>query len=209
MSLIKQDEWALNQSNSSLVTESRRELATAREYTVQQHSEIMSFVSYSNNGVSNSSDYQESTRATSNFAGSSSQNAAGNFNLKSSSYILKDEKRWVEIQINTFTNWLNEQLREYGEEVSDISTAFEDGLKLIHVVEKISTKKVGRYNKKPKLYAQKLENVKAALSVMEGDGIQLVNIGELKSSLANYLALKITINMNKTTILFICWKIKK
>lgn len=174
MSLTERDEWSLNQSdNSDSFVESRREQVTAHEYTVEKYS-AMSFSSYSNGVSTTTSDFRD-TR-TSSF-GSSNQNA-GNFNFKSSAYIAKDEKHWVEIQKNTFTNWVNEHLREYGEEVTDLSTAFEDGLKLIHLVEAVSTKKVRRYNKKPRMYAQKLENVTAALNVVEEDGIHLVNIGE-------------------------------
>jgi len=43
----------------------------------------------------------------------------------------------------------------------------------------VSTKKVGRYNKNPKLYAQKLENITTALKLLESDGIKLVNIGKI------------------------------
>ena len=56
--------------------------------------------------------------------------------------------------------------------------AFEDGVTIVHLVESVSMKKVGRWAKNPKMYAQKLENTTAALKILEQDGIQLVNIGE-------------------------------
>ena len=166
MSVFERDELATNRIISTSVSETSREQVTIREYTLEEYSE-MSASSYTN-GITG-----EKTRTSS----VSSSNNPG-FNLRSSKYIAKDEKHWVEIQKNTFTNWVNEQLREYGEEVTDLETAFEDGLKLIHLVESVSTKKVGRYNKRPRMYAQKLENVTAALKVVAEDGIHLVNIGK-------------------------------
>jgi len=100
-------------------------------------------------------------------------------NIRSSQYIAHQEKDWVEIQKNTFTNWCNEQLRDSGIVITDLSTAFEDGVTIVHLVEAVSSKKVGKWTKNPKMYAQKLENTTAALKVLENDGIQLVNIGKL------------------------------
>ena len=55
-------------------------------------------------------------------------------------------------------NWVNVQVEPYGVQITgDLDEAFADGLLLVYLVESISTKKVGRYNKNPKMYAQKLE----------------------------------------------------
>lgn len=98
--------------------------------------------------------------------------------FKGSLYVAHNEKDWIDIQKTTFMNWCNEQIKDYGVQVSrDLAAAFEDGTLLVYLVESISTKKVGRYNKNPKLYAQKLENITAALKLLESDGIKLVNIG--------------------------------
>ena len=98
---------------------------------------------------------------------------------KGSLYVAHNEKDWIDIQKTTFMNWCNEQIKDYGVQVSgDLAAAFEDGTLLVYLVESISTKKVGRYNKNPKLYAQKLENITAALKLLESDGIKLVNIGK-------------------------------
>lgn len=103
-----------------------------------------------------------------------------NSSIRSSQYIAHQEKDWVEIQKNTFTNWCNEQLRDSGIVITDLSTAFEDGVTIVHLVEAVSAKKVGRWTKNPKMVAQKLENTTAALKVLENDGIQLVNIGKFR-----------------------------
>lgn len=104
---------------------------------------------------------------------------SSSFNIRSSQYIAHQEKNWVEIQKNTFTNWCNEQLRNSGIVITDLATAFSDGITLVHLVEAVSMKKVPRWNRNPKLYAQIMENTTAALKVLENDGIQLVNIGKI------------------------------
>lgn len=105
--------------------------------------------------------------------------SSGQFSFKGSLYVARNEKDWIEIQKNTFTNWCNVQIQPYGVQITgDLASAFEDGLTLVYLVESISTKKVGRYNKNPKLYAQKLENITTALKLLESDGIKLVNIGK-------------------------------
>lgn len=104
----------------------------------------------------------------------------GQFSFKGSLYVARNEKDWIEIQKNTFTNWCNVQIQPYGVQITgDLADAFGDGLTLVYLVESVSTKKVGRYNKNPKLYAQKLENITTALKLLESDGIKLVNIGKM------------------------------
>lgn len=106
--------------------------------------------------------------------------ATGQFSFKGSLYLAGHEKDWIEIQKNTFTNWCNVQIQPYGVQITgDLAEAFEDGLTLVYLVEAVSTKKVGRYNKNPRLYAQKLENITCALRLLESDGIKLVNIGKV------------------------------
>ena len=64
-----------------------------------------------------------------------------------------------------------------GFELVEFETDFSDGIKLINLYEIVAKKKLGRYNKKPKLPNQMLENVTLALKAMEDDGINLVSIG--------------------------------
>ncbi|XP_006823440.1 filamin-A-like [Saccoglossus kowalevskii] len=96
------------------------------------------------------------------------------------------DDRWVEIQRNTFTNWMNEQLKPTGKKVEDISEDLENGLLLISLTESLietrggalqPTRRGSRYSKNPTNRIQKMENVSYALSLMEKEGIKLVNIG--------------------------------
>ncbi|RMX60911.1 hypothetical protein pdam_00003464 [Pocillopora damicornis] len=113
--------------------------------------------------------------------------SSGQFSFKGSLYVAHNEKDWIEIQKNTFTNWCNVQIHPYGVQItSDLAEAFQDGLSLVYLVESISTKKVGRYNKNPRLYAQKLENITSALKLLQSDGIKLVNIGLIWRLILHY-----------------------
>jgi filamin len=60
--------------------------------------------------------------------------------------------------------------------IDDLETDFEDGLKLLNLLEVISGKKI-QYNKNVKFYSQKLENVGKALKFVREQGIKLVAIG--------------------------------
>ncbi|XP_028409338.1 filamin-C-like [Dendronephthya gigantea] len=86
---------------------------------------------------------------------------------------------WVNLQKTTFTNWARENIRRaYPDEtIDDLATTFEDGVRLIKLVEVVSGKKAGRYKSNPKVFSQKLDNIKMALDVLVYDGIKLVNIG--------------------------------
>lgn len=64
--------------------------------------------------------------------------------------------------------------------VVELETDLSDGVRLITLVQVLSQKKVGRYNKKPRIHAQKMENVQLALNLLtKEEKIRLVNIGEL------------------------------
>ncbi|XP_062567858.1 filamin-A-like isoform X3 [Saccostrea cucullata] len=89
--------------------------------------------------------------------------------------------RWILIQKNTFTNWVNEQLRVAGVETTDFVTElendFDTGVKLCFLVQGLQGKKVGRIIKKPLNHHQQLENVTIALNAIANDNVRLVNIG--------------------------------
>ncbi|XP_061194598.1 filamin-A-like isoform X4 [Saccostrea echinata] len=89
--------------------------------------------------------------------------------------------RWILIQKNTFTNWVNEQLRVAGVETTDfvreLENDFETGVKLCQLVEGLQGKKVGRIIKNPLNHHQRLENVTIALNAIANDNVRLVNIG--------------------------------
>nr|XP_034327979.1 filamin-A isoform X5 [Crassostrea gigas] len=89
--------------------------------------------------------------------------------------------RWILIQKNTFTNWVNEQLRVSGIEttefVKDLEHDFQTGVRLCQLVESLQGKKIGRIIKKPMNHHQELENVTIALNAISNDNVRLVNIG--------------------------------
>eukprot|EP00731_Ephydatia_muelleri_P012482 Em0006g1376a len=85
---------------------------------------------------------------------------------------------WRLIQQKTFTRWCNQQLKVQKISIEDLSTAFCDGVNLIALMEVLSLKSVGRHNRKPKVHAQKVDNVSKALDfIMREERIKLVNIG--------------------------------
>ena len=89
--------------------------------------------------------------------------------------------RWILIQKNTFTNWVNEQLRgsgiEHTEFVEELGTDFENGVKLCRLVEALQGKKI-RVIKRPLNHHQMLENHTQALTAIANDNVRLVNIGK-------------------------------
>ena len=87
---------------------------------------------------------------------------------------------WKRMQEKTFTNWVNEQLKVQKMAVTNLATDFSDGVLLIVLLEVLSHKKIGKYNKKPKMRAQKSENIERVLEFIKQEGIRLVNIGKCK-----------------------------
>lgn len=89
------------------------------------------------------------------------------------------DAEWKKIQKKTFTRWCNEHLKKQGMLIDDLAMDFSDGIKLIVLLELLSGKKVGRYNKRPRVHAQRMENVEMALDfIMKKERIRLVNIGK-------------------------------
>ncbi len=90
------------------------------------------------------------------------------------------DAEWKRIQEKTFTRWCNEHLKAKLLKIDVLSTDLSDGVKLIVLLELLSQKKLGRYNKKPRVRAQKMENAEVALKfITVTERIRLVNIGEL------------------------------
>ena len=91
---------------------------------------------------------------------------------------LAGDAQWKMIQKNTFTRWTNEHLKTVNKHVADLETDLSDGLRFIALVEVLSGKRFMRYNKRPKIRSQKLENVTLALEFLQNEeGIKIVNIG--------------------------------
>ncbi|XP_005177800.1 filamin-C isoform X2 [Musca domestica] len=91
-----------------------------------------------------------------------------------------NEDLWVEIQANTFRNWVNEHLRPTGMQVHDWATDFCDGTCLCALVESLQTRPLKpAWNRRPANQHHYLENATTALKSIEEDHIKLVNIGNV------------------------------
>lgn len=91
------------------------------------------------------------------------------------------DAEWKRIQEKTFTRWCNEQLKYKGIVMTELSVDLCDGVNLITLLEILSQKKLGRYNKRPRIHAQRMENVDMSLDfITKTEKIRLVNIGELR-----------------------------
>ena len=96
------------------------------------------------------------------------------------------DAEWKKIQKKTFTRWCNEHLKKQDMLIEDLANDFSDGIKLIVLLELLSGKKVGRYSKRPRVHAQRMENVEMALDfIMKKERIRLVNIGKLECRIAS------------------------
>nr|WAW84873.1 filamin-like 3 [Halisarca dujardinii] len=89
------------------------------------------------------------------------------------------EADWKRIQKKTFTRWCNEHLKQCGMIIDDLGVDLGDGLKLISLLKVLSRNSASlkRYNKKPRIRAQMLENVQVALDFIAFEKVKLVNIG--------------------------------
>lgn len=94
------------------------------------------------------------------------------------------DENWKLQQQTTFTKWVNNALRGHLKkaktQVNDLQTDLKDGLVLVELIESIaSPRKIGRYNKNPKIKPQLLENLGAVFKFLEKEQIKVVNIGKL------------------------------
>ncbi|XP_045503234.1 filamin-A [Colias croceus] len=89
------------------------------------------------------------------------------------------EDLWVEIQANTFRNWINETLKPMNIKVIDLVEDLRDGTILCSLVEALQGRKLKGWSRKPSNQHHKLENVTTALQAIEDDGVKLVNIGNV------------------------------
>nr|XP_012149361.1 PREDICTED: filamin-A isoform X2 [Megachile rotundata] len=93
------------------------------------------------------------------------------------------EDLWVEIQANTFRNWVNEHLKHAADiadgPVIDLAEDFRDGTRLCALVEVLTKRRLPRWNPRPANQHHHLENVSTALQAIEADGVKLVNIGNV------------------------------
>lgn len=69
---------------------------------------------------------------------------------------------------------------------ADLEVDLSDGVRLIALVEILSQKKVGKYNKRPIHKNQKLENVSICLAFLQDiEKIKIVNIGRPKFKMSS------------------------
>eukprot|EP01118_Nematostelium_gracile_P013250 TRINITY_DN4985_c0_g1_i1.p1 TRINITY_DN4985_c0_g1~~TRINITY_DN4985_c0_g1_i1.p1 ORF type:complete len:439 (+),score=122.80 TRINITY_DN4985_c0_g1_i1:38-1318(+) len=84
---------------------------------------------------------------------------------------------WIDIQEKAFTRWCNEHLKKRGYHIDNLKTDLQDGILLCNLLEIISGgKSVGRWNKNPRVPAQKYENTQLAMQFVASEGIKTVNI---------------------------------
>lgn len=79
--------------------------------------------------------------------------------------------------------------------IADLSTDFSDGIRLIALVEVLAGKKIGTYNKRPKVRAQKIENVNIAIQFLKNEEkVRIVNIGKFNFAKFSCKTIKFTLN---------------
>lgn len=80
-------------------------------------------------------------------------------------------------QKKTFTRWANHYMGERMLKINDLFEDLKDGILLINLMELISSKSLGKYDKKPKMELTMLGNIDLALRFIQSEGLKLVNIG--------------------------------
>lgn len=91
--------------------------------------------------------------------------------------VINENTGWIRIQEKTFKRWMNEHLKHRKLEVEDLTEDLADGLALINLLEVLSHKSIGRsYTKKPRINAQKMENILLTFNFLKGEGVKIVNI---------------------------------
>ncbi|XP_052286746.1 filamin-A-like isoform X2 [Dreissena polymorpha] len=92
---------------------------------------------------------------------------------------------WVEIQLNTFKNWVNENLKGTGLSVFDLRTDFGDGVLLVTLVESLQRRKLPGCVRTPLHNHEKLHNITLALDAIANDDVTLINIDSSEITAGN------------------------
>lgn len=88
------------------------------------------------------------------------------------------EKTWERIQKKTFTGWVNSHLSKVGLKIEDLATDFQDGIKLIKLLEVISGDTITGYEKNPgKMRIKQVTNSGIALKFIQSKGVKLPGTG--------------------------------
>ncbi|CAH8478147.1 unnamed protein product [Schistosoma turkestanicum] len=104
---------------------------------------------------------------------------------------------WELQQKKTFTAWCNAHLRNVNEQIDVIENDFRDGLKLMKLLEVISSERLPKPDR-GKMRFHKIANVNKALDFIESKGVKLVSIGAEEIVDGN---VKMTLGMIWTIIL--------
>ena len=92
------------------------------------------------------------------------------------------DESWKKTQEVTFTNWVNSSFRINSKtsksRVQSLQTDLQDGTILAELLENISMKTVGPYNKNPTIKAVKVENLGTCFRFLEREKVKIVNIGK-------------------------------
>lgn len=96
----------------------------------------------------------------------------------SSGTLIPTDVQWIQIQKDTFANWVNEQLKSKGTEVKDLRTDFGDGVKLVTLVEALRRQTLPGTVSKPTNQYEKLQNITVALEAIANDNVRIINIGK-------------------------------
>ncbi|KAF7233347.1 hypothetical protein EG68_04397 [Paragonimus skrjabini miyazakii] len=107
---------------------------------------------------------------------------------------------WEIQQKKTFTAWCNSYLRKINTSITNIEDDFQDGLKLIQLLETLSEEQLPKPDR-GRMRFHKLANVNKALEYIESKGVQLVSIGAEEIVDGN---IKMTLGMIWTIILRFC-----
>ncbi|CAL8092294.1 unnamed protein product [Calicophoron daubneyi] len=107
---------------------------------------------------------------------------------------------WEIQQKKTFTAWCNSYLRKIGTSIANIEEDFQDGVKLILLLEALSEQQFTRPDR-GRMRFHKLANVNKALEYIQSKGVQLVNIGAEEIVDGN---VKMTLGLIWTIILRFC-----
>lgn len=90
---------------------------------------------------------------------------------------VSSSSQWMEIQRNTFKNWVNEQLKSGGYSIFDLRTDFADGVFLVALIEILQRRKLPGAVRNPSHNHEKLHNITLALDAIAKDNVTLINIG--------------------------------
>lgn len=95
-----------------------------------------------------------------------------------SGLVSRSNAEWVNIQKNTFTNWVNEQLRLRGLSVHDLRTDLADGVSLVALLEVLQRRRLASCVERPSNPHEVMQNLNVALEAIGEDNVRIVNIGK-------------------------------